>query len=58
MAWKLLLRNRIRSTLTVGGVAVAVAVLVSLLAFDTGYQRSLQTDIDRMGYQVLVTAKG
>jgi putative ABC transport system permease protein len=58
MAWKLLMRNRIRSVLTVGGVAVAVAVLVSLLAFDTGYQRSLQTDIERMGYQVLVTAKG
>jgi putative ABC transport system permease protein len=58
MAWKLLMRNRIRSLLTVGGVAVAVAVLVSLLAFDTGYQRSLQTDIERMGYQVLVTAKG
>jgi len=52
------MRNRIRSLLTVGGVAVAVAVLVSLLAFDTGYQRSLQTDIERMGYQVLVTAKG
>lgn len=58
MAWKLLMRNRVRSVLTVGGVAVAVAVLVSLLAFDTGYQRSLQTDIERMGYQVLVTAKG
>jgi putative ABC transport system permease protein len=58
LAIKILWRKKIRSVLTVGGVAIAVAVLVSLLAFDEGYQRSLKTDIDRMGYQVLVTAKG
>ena len=58
LALRILWRKKIRSALTVGGVAIAVAVLVSLLAFDEGYQRSLRTDIDRMGYQVLVTAKG
>jgi putative ABC transport system permease protein len=58
MALRTLWRKKIRSALTIGGVAIAVAVLVSLLAFDEGYQRSLRTDIDRMGYQVLVTAKG
>ena len=58
LALRVLLRKKIRSLLTVGGVAIAVAVLVSLLAFDAGYQQGLRTDIDRMGYQVLVTAKG
>lgn len=58
LALRVLLRKKIRSLLTVGGVAIAVAVLVSLLAFDAGYQDGLRTDIDRMGYQVLVTAKG
>jgi putative ABC transport system permease protein len=58
LALRVLWRKKIRSALTIGGVAIAVAVLVSLLAFDEGYQQSLKTDIDRMGYQVLVTAKG
>jgi putative ABC transport system permease protein len=58
LALKVLLRKKIRTLLAVGGVAIAVAVLVSLLAFDAGYQDGLRTDIDRMGYQVLVTAKG
>jgi putative ABC transport system permease protein len=58
VAFKNLRRKKIRSFLTVGGVAIAVAVLVSLLGFDAGYQRSLTGDIDKMGYQVLVTAKG
>ena len=37
---KNLKRKKIRSALTIGGVAVAVAVLVSLLGFDKGYQKS------------------
>jgi putative ABC transport system permease protein len=58
VAFKNLKRKKIRSFLTIGGVAIAVAVLVSLLGFDAGYQRALTGDIDKMGYQVLVTAKG
>ncbi len=58
VAWKNLRRKPIRTTMTVAGVALAVGVLVSLLGFDRGYQKGLQTGIDRMGYQVLVTAKG
>jgi putative ABC transport system permease protein len=55
---KNLKRKKIRSALTIGGVAIAVAVLVSLMGFDKGYQQSLTSNIDRMGYQLLVTAKG
>lgn len=51
-------RKKIRTILTVGGVAIAVAVLVSLLGFDKGYQAALTRDIDKMGYQLLITAKG
>jgi putative ABC transport system permease protein len=58
IAYKNLKRKRSRSVLTIGGVAVAVAVLVSLLGFDRGYRQSLTSNIDKMGYQLLVTAKG
>ncbi len=58
VAFKNLKRKKIRSFLTIGGVAIAVGVLVSLVGFDMGYQRALTGDIDKMGYQVLVTAKG
>jgi len=58
VAFKNLQRKKIRTFLTIGGVAIAVAVLVSLIGFDAGYQKSLSNDIDKMGYQVLVTAKG
>ena len=58
LASKNLSRQPIRSALTVGGVALTVAVLVSLLGFNVGYRNALHSDIDNMGYQVLVTAKG
>jgi putative ABC transport system permease protein len=58
VAYKNLKRKKIRTALTIGGVAIAVAVLVSLLGFDAGYQRGLNRDIDKLGYHLLVTAKG
>lgn len=58
VAFKNLARKKIRTVLTIGGVAIAIAVLVSLWGFDTGYTRSLEKNIDKMGYQLLVTAKG
>jgi len=58
VSFKSLKRKPIRTFLTVSGVAIAIAVLVSLLAFDAGYQKGLKTDIKKMGYQLLVTAKG
>jgi len=58
IAFKNLTRKKIRNVLTIGGVAIAVAVLVSLLGFDAGYQQGLDNDIDKLGYHLLVTAKG
>jgi len=58
LAYKNLKRRKSRSFLTIGGVAIAVAVLVCLLGFNAGYQDALNSDINKMGYQVIVTAKG
>jgi len=58
VAYKNLMRKKIRTGLTIAGVAVAVAVLVSLFGFDAGYQKALSNDIDKLGYHLLVTAKG
>ncbi len=58
VAWKNLLRKKTRSLLTVLGIALAGWVLVSLFGFNTGYERSLNKDIDNLGFQMLVVAKG
>jgi len=49
---------RTRTMLTVVAVGLATALIVSTLGFQAGYERSLSSDIDAMGYQVLVTGKG
>jgi putative ABC transport system permease protein len=58
VAYKNLLRKRTRSILTIIGISLSTWVLLSLLGFNQGYEKSLNKDIDNMGYQVLLTAKG
>ena len=58
LAFKNLKRRKIRTLLTIMGLGIAVAVLVSLLGFNRGYEQALTRDVEKMGYQVLVTAKG
>lgn len=58
IAYKNLRRKRIRSVLTVFGIALSTWVLVSLFGFNRGYEASLNNDIDNLGFQVLLTAKG
>lgn len=58
VAYKNLLRKRVRSLLTLVGIALSSWVLVSLLGFNLGYERSLNKDIDNMGFQLMVMAKG
>lgn len=58
VAYKNLLRKKIRSSLTLLGIALSAWVLVSLFGFNRGYEGALNKDIDNMGFQVLVTAKG
>jgi putative ABC transport system permease protein len=58
VAYKNLLRKKTRSALTILGIGLSAWVLVSLLGFNKGYEAALNKDIDNMGFQVLVTAKG
>jgi len=58
VATKNLLRKKTRTALTILGIALSAWVLISLLGFNRGYESALNKDIDNMGFQVLVTAKG
>jgi putative ABC transport system permease protein len=58
VAYKNLLRKRMRTILTIIGIALSAWVLVSLLGFNRGYEASLNRDIDNMGFQLMVMAKG
>jgi len=58
VAYKNLLRKKVRSLLTLVGIALSAWVLVSLLGFNRGYETRLNQDIDNMGFQMMVMAKG
>jgi len=57
-AWKNLTRRPVRTMLTAGGVALAVAVAVSLGGFNLGYKNAIAGSIEQLGFQVMVMAKG
>lgn len=58
VASKNLLRKKIRSLLTLVGIALSAWVLVSLLGFNRGFETALNRDIDNMGFQMMLMAKG
>lgn len=58
LAWKNLTRRPVRTALTAGGVALAVAVAVSLGGFNLGYRRAIAGSMEQLGFQVMVMAKG
>jgi putative ABC transport system permease protein len=58
VAYKNLLRKKVRSFLTLIGISLSAWVLVSLLGFNHGYETALNKDIDNMGFQMMVMAKG
>ncbi len=58
IAYKNLLRKKARTFLTLVGIVLSTWVLVSLLGFNRGYENALNRDIDNMGYQIMVMAKG
>lgn len=51
-------RRPMRTVVTVAGVAIAVAALFSLLAFQEGYRQGIQTELGRLGAHILVVPKG
>jgi len=58
LAIKNLLRRRGRTILTVLGVAIAIAVLFSLLSFNSGYEKQLSGELDSLGIHILAVPKG
>lgn len=53
------LRHRpARTLVTVAGVAIAIAGCFGVLAFQSGYRRSLAFELDRLGAHILVVPKG
>lgn len=53
-----LLRRPLRHGLTLAGVALAVAVLVCITAFGTGYRQTLRGELDRAGLQIMLVPTG
>ena len=58
IACKNLQRKKARTLLTLVGIMLSSWVLVSLFGFNRGYENALNHDIDNMGYQLMVMAKG
>jgi len=58
LALRNLLHRPLRTGLTLGGLALAMAVLVCLSAFGQGYQRALGAELDRMGLQLMLVPLG
>lgn len=50
--------QRVRSILAVTGVGIAVATLLGLWGLNAGYRTALEKDLDRLGFHVIVAAKG
>src|SRR5438477_3460840 len=55
---RILIRRPARLTLTLVGLAVSVALSMSLLAFADGYQTNLRHDLDRAGVQLMLVPLG
>jgi putative ABC transport system permease protein len=58
LAIRNLSRRRLRTALTLFGVAAAVMTLASLLAFGEGYQHGLRRELDGMGIQMMLVPLG
>jgi putative ABC transport system permease protein len=58
LAAKNLLRRSGRTLLTIMGVAIAVSVLFSLLALNSGYEKELNKEVNSLGAHILAVPKG
>ncbi len=58
IACRNLLRKKVRTFLTLIGIMLSTWVMVSLFGFNKGYEKALNRDIENMGYQLMVMAKG
>lgn len=58
LALKNLTRRRLRTALTLFGVAISVGVLACLLAFGKGYEAGLGRELNNMGIQMMLVPLG
>lgn len=58
LAIKNLKRHRVRTLLTIMGVAIAAATLFSILSFDVGYRKSLHEEVSNTGIHLFVSTEG
>jgi putative ABC transport system permease protein len=58
LAWRNLTLRKVRTGLTIFSIAVAVAVLYTLLSFNKGYSASLKQQLQQMGVHMLVIPPG
>lgn len=58
LAVKNLRRHRIRTLLTILGVAISAATLFSILSFDVGYHKSLHDEVSNTGIHLFVSTEG
>lgn len=56
LLWANLCRRRLRSLVTISGIAVAT--VFCLVSFQRGYSAGLRTELDRLGAHLLVVPKG
>jgi putative ABC transport system permease protein len=57
-AWRNLTSRKVRTGLTIFSIAVAVAVLYTLLSFNKGYSASLKQQLQQMGVHMLAIPPG
>ena len=58
LAVKNLARRKTRTVLTLLGIAIAIAMLYSLLAFQRGYEAGITAEVGRLGAHIMVVPKG
>jgi putative ABC transport system permease protein len=58
LAWKSLLRHRVRSLLTIVGIAISVLTLFTILAFNGGYDDALEEEITASSVHLYLSMEG
>jgi putative ABC transport system permease protein len=58
LAWKNLKRHRIRTLLTVLGIAVSAMTLFAILAFNSGYDKALNEEMTSSGAHLYISMEG
>jgi putative ABC transport system permease protein len=58
LAWRNLKRHRIRSILTILGIAISAMTLFTILAFNSGYDRALDEEMKSSGVHLYLSMEG